>query len=135
MSRNFEEKKFVDTMMYMMTAPTIVMPGYEDTITSEMRNKAQLYRMAGQQNIEKGMSSDYDALLYLMTTSYLQPFTHSWKKIYQYLWLKYHDINFVEQDPEKQKWIKRDAELDESELHSLHKLQKWIFKRQMEHIK
>lgn len=135
LNNSYQEKKFVDTMMYMMIAPTIVAPGYEDQITKEMKNKAQLYRMAGQQNIEQERATDYDALLYLMTISFLQPLTQSWKKIYLNLFLKYHNISEIVSEPEKQYWILRDKELDEEELHSLHKLQRWIFKRQMEHIK
>lgn len=135
MASSNQEKKFVNTMMYMMVAPTIVAPGYEDMITKDLKSKAQLYRMTAQQNVEQERCSDFDAMLYLMTISYLQPLTHSWKKIYQHLFLKYYDINQIDTDPEKQNWIRRDAELGEEELHSLHKLQRWIFKRQMEHIR
>jgi hypothetical protein len=66
-------------MMYRVSAPFIVWPGYEDTITPDMKQRATLARLANPRNEQ---CSDYEAALYLMTASQVAPFDHTWYKIY-----------------------------------------------------
>ncbi len=113
-------------LLYRSAAPFMVWPGYEDSITAEMKARAMLARLA---NPITGQCSDYEACLYLMTASQVAPFGHTWYKIYATV--------FCRCFPEHAATIFGDQmeHLESYEEAQLRDFKAWVYKRQIEAIK
>ena len=61
-----EEKKFIDSVMYMFKAPYITWPDYEGYITPDMKQRAELERFKNITEImETKEATDYEVVIYL----------------------------------------------------------------------
>jgi hypothetical protein len=129
-----EEKKFVDSVLYIFKAPYITWPNYEDYITPDMKMRAELDRM---KNITKIMetkeSTDYEVVIYLHTASFIHPLPRVFVKMYFHCFAKYYDIQQILDDDNSS--LKYYTTLDENEVYEYHRFKKWIFKRQVESLK
>lgn len=128
-----EEKRFIDSIMYMLRAPILTFPRYEDMITTENRIRVELERMKKLDVImQTKQATDFEVVLYLSTCSYIAPLPRAFAKIFQHCFIKYfdwHDIYDSESDRDYY------CNLFEEEQYDLAKLKAWIFKRQMEAMK
>ncbi len=123
------KRDFVNHFLYVFKAPIVTMPQYEDLITSEMKEKTTIYRLVGAKEIDQERCTDYEAMLYLHTASLMNPFSHSWYKIYMHTFSKFYDINMILNSDEKLEKI-YDNEMDD-----LNHLKSWIYKKQIDQIK
>ncbi len=113
-------------MMYRLTAPTIVWPGYEDFLPEHLKEKVRLARLV--QVLPATTATDEEAMVYLHTASLAVPFSREWFNIYSHLFCKCF--------PEQAKVIGNDVkELDTTEKMELEGLKAWIFQRQRTTVK
>ena len=127
--KNREEQTFVQQMMYLLTAPGVTMPGYEDTFSPHNAD-AKLQRLIHHKEIfEQGYCTEFEAMLYISTASLMHPLNRDWGDIYFYLFQRW--------SPEKAKeaGIKGPEELDYSQEEELARLRKWIFRLQMNRVR
>ncbi len=124
-----EEKQFKIQMMYTISCPVITQVGYEDDLNDEMKSKYMLEAMLNvQETFKKEEAPDYHVCIYLSQTSLKQPLGTTFTHIYINLMKK--QFKGIKDD----KSIS-DVDLEENEIEELVKLKKWIFKKQIEHIK
>ena len=123
-----EEQLFVDQMMYMLTAPQIFHPPW-DTLVEMHKQDVTLHRLINNKEIlEKEMCSELEAMLYLSSASLEAPMRRDWMEIY--FWL------FNRWDAEKAKAAEiAMPNLDSTQIESMDRLRRWIFRTQMNHIK
>lgn len=124
-----EQKKFVDTFMYCLTAPFIVWPFMEDTWTEQMRAKAKVLRLAyaGKNNGFSDECTDFEAMLYISSASLANPPSHEWTKIYVHLFMQFY--------PERKEIQEGIERANEWELRDLTRLKQWIFRKQAEALR
>ena len=128
-----DEKKFVDTLMYLFKAPYITWPHHEDYVTPEMMQIAEIERFKNITEImEKKEATNYEVVIYLHTASLINPLPHNFAKIYFHCFAKYYDIKKIFEEESSLKYYKT---LDENEMHDLHRFREWIFKRQTLRLK
>ncbi len=125
------EKQFVDRMLYVLKAPTLCWPGYEEDITPEMQEKALKARLFKEMSgTDLDLATDEEVCIYMSTATLANPPGHTWFKIYIncfYRTFKDHYISaFGDTPPEP---------LQPYEETELTRFKEWIFKKQMEHIK
>ena len=122
------EKEFMDTMEYMFQAPLIEFPG--QTFPEPMAADHILYRLLeGVNCVEKEIATGYEALAYLSTASLSGPLCTNLTDVMQHLFNKYYPSKaFGDEDP-------RVKNLNADCQRTLHSLQSWIFKKQVQHIK
>lgn len=124
------EADFVDRLLYVLKAPIIAWPGCESTITEEQCANAKLHRLAMTATALKlEEATDYEGMLYIMTSTLANPPSHTWYKIYMHLFCKFY--------PEQSKMLGDNLEKpEEYELtRDLKGLKVWIFKKQMQALK
>ncbi len=125
-----EGEKFVNQMMYLLTAPGITMPGYED-LSRLHKDDVTLQRLARHKEIfENQQCTELEAMLYISTASFVHPLDHDWIEIYMYLFKRW--------SPEKAKAadIEGPDELNRwPQQEDLAKLRRWIYRRQMHHLR
>lgn len=131
-----DQKIFVDTVMYGLSAPLIFPPGgWGESYPKERANYASIIRLASSIECYKSqMCTVMDAHAYLFAQGLVAPFTHSWSKIFFYCMSKALSKEWkimVADD----KWLERDAELDINEIDDLNRLRSWIFKHQVKYVK
>jgi hypothetical protein len=127
-NRNRDEEQFVFQMMYLLTAPGITMPGYEDTF--RIRNSdATLQRLAHHREIfENKECTEFEAMLYISTASLSHPIDRDWADIYFYLFRRWN--------PEMADQIKIEPrELAYPQEDHLHRLRSWIYRTQVNHLR
>ncbi len=130
MSNNSEKKakkKFIEHLDYVFRAPIITAPGYEDAITKDMSEKVNLYRLAFTKDVSDKMATDYEAMVYLHTMSFSNPFPHQWHKIYLYVFSKFYDIKKILDRPMEK--------MHEEDYETLNHLKRWLFKTQVRQLK
>ena len=122
------DEDFVDRLMYVFKAPIITWPGFESDITQEMHVNVTLHRLAMTATALKiEEATDYEGMLYIMTASMANPLSHSWVKIYGYLFGKFYPQNaHLNEGLEKP---------SEWEFRELKQLKVWIYRKQKEHMK
>lgn len=124
-----DEEDFVDRLMYVFKAPIITWPSFESDITQEMHATATLHRLAMTATALKiEEATDYEAMLYIMTASMVNPLSHSWVKIYGYLFGK-----FYPQNAQLNEGLEKPSEWELSR--DLKQLKTWIYRKQKEHMK
>ena len=122
-----QNKKLALQTLYLISAPIIAVPGYEDDVTDEMKQKYQLEAKLNIKEIfEKEEAPDYHALLQLSQTSLSIAPSQTFGKIQLQLTKKFFG--------EKTDWFDEEK-LQSYEERELLKLKKWIFKKQIEHLK
>jgi len=121
-----EAKKWVKQMVFALTAPLVVCRGCEGDARDEWKAKAKMYRLAKLlKGEDDGLATDYEAMIYLCTTSVSFPLGHSWFRIYAHLFRKFYGEHADRMGIER-------VELYEYEERMLDDLKRWIRKRQRE---
>lgn len=125
-----DENKFVDTMMYALTAPMITWPQCESIYTPENVGRAKMERLAMIMML-KGQPpdrcSDFEAALYISSWTLSAPPSEHWFRLYMHLFKKCF--------PNQTEIFEDVREPDRWELEDLERLKVWIFKQQMQAIK
>jgi hypothetical protein len=125
-----EEKQFKIEMMYTINCPIITMVGFEDDLSKDMKSKYTVEAMLNVlETFKKEEAPDYHVCIYLSQVSLTKPLGRSFTNIYLHLMQK--QFKQLKDD----KTITSIPKLDEYETDELVKLKKWIFKKQIEHIK
>lgn len=112
----------LDRQIKRMFAPIVVFTGCEDMVTENMRTRINLERLLAP---SKEAATDYEAMVYLHTTSLAAPFSREWYNVYTFLFSKYY--------PEQAKTIDVYTEqITEIEQRELSNLKKWIYRQQID---
>lgn len=127
---SLKEKKLTDAKLkrlaHVFTDPIIVFRGAEADITDEIHHKIRIHRLKALMNADEltEEATDYEAMIYIMTTTFCQPPSNLWFNIYAYLFSKLY--------PGHAKEIGFDTErkLNIQENYELQRLKRWIFRRQ-----
>ncbi len=122
-----EDKKLTLQTLYLISAPIIAVPGYEDDVTDDMKQKYQLEAKLNIKEIfEKEEAPDYHALLQLSQTSLSTAPSQIFGKIQLQLTKKFFgkETDFIDEE-----------KLEMYEERELLKLKQWIFKKQIEYLK
>jgi len=131
MNEKQEKKKFVDEMMYLLTAPHVFHNEWGSDFPKSTLEETTTQRLIHSREIlEKKECSDYEAAMYLSTMSMQSPMSHETYKMYMYAFKKGLPDKFkilIEKD----KWIEKDSELFENEMVDYKILKQKIFKSQM----
>jgi len=127
-----EEGKFVDQMMYLLTAPYMFYPPW-DSVWEASGNKeeAKLLRLGQAKEIlEKEMCTEFEAMLYISSATLSHPMSHDWYVVYGWLFKRCkpeHDIFDEHEIPEQLNKYPQQEDLD--------RLRRWIYRSQMNHLK
>ena len=123
--------QFVDQVMYGLFAPFIGYPGWGDDpqFWEPHKTRATMERMLHHQEIHRDkVASEYETMIYLSSASLAAPMSRDWGQVYFYL--------FTRAMPEQAMAIGNEVtELDRGQQVDLARLRRWIFTRQMEHLK
>jgi hypothetical protein len=114
--------------MYVFKAPVITWPGYEDAV-ADLKGNVNLYRLASAKDIQEKMASDYEAMLYIHTATFVNPIGEPFLSIYFDLFRKYHGDEIADSIGLERK------ELSEYDMSHLKRLKSWIYRTQMENLK
>lgn len=122
------EDIFAKAIEYALFAPLV---GWQDLLKDEeLQFQAKLHRLANSLKIiQEEKATEYEALLYLHTTSLTAPLKEEWVRIYKYLFKKFYPNKLPEN-------IAKDFpdELNEYERRLLDDLRRRIFKVQIQHL-
>ena len=121
------DKKLALQLLYLISAPVIAVPGYEDDVTDDMKQKYQLEAKLNIKEIfEKEEAPDYHALLQISQNSLSTAPSQTLCKIQIQLTKKFFgkETDFIDEE-----------KLESYEEQELLKLKKWIFKKQIEYLK
>jgi len=135
-----DEKNFVDTILYGLSAPLIFGPGgWGESYPEDMRSLGRIMRLASAAKChDTQMSNKFDAHAYLYSMSMLAPMGHSWTKIFFHCFREAHGSKWkilIEDKECKRMNLEADANLEENEVDMLNRLRRWIYKNQVEAIK
>ena len=124
-----ENEKFGTQMMYLLTAPTVGMPKWVDTLRMH-KQEITIQRLARQEEIlETQECTEFEAMLYISTASLQFPLDHHWTEVYMYLFRRW--------SPEKARAadIEGPDKLNQyPQQEHLTRLRKWIYRTQMNHL-
>jgi hypothetical protein len=125
-----EEKQFVNQMMYLLTAPHLAWPGWEDLL---QRHKAEItkQRLVHHREIfENQMCTEFEAMLYLSTASMANPISHDWVETYGWLFRRWNP------EAGQDSWGEaRDPGLAPGQVEQLNRLRRWIYRQQVNRLK
>ncbi|MDP2949227.1 MAG: hypothetical protein Q8P22_06790 [Chloroflexota bacterium] len=124
------EKEFVDFFLYLLKAPLILYPGWEDTFRDQW-DKVLMERMIHHKDLfAQKMCTEYEAMLYISSATLVAPPSHDWYVIYMYLFRRWNKEAAqqigMDDVPEK---------LNMNQQDDLARLRQWIFKGQRTHLK
>ena len=124
------EQEFVDFFMYLLRAPVIVMPGWEDSFRDRWDDVLMNRLLHGREIFGQEMCTEYEAMLYVSSATLVAPPSHDWYVIYMWLFRRWNKeaANQVGLDdvPET---------LNVNQQEDLAGLRHWIFKGQMLRLK
>lgn len=123
-----DQEQFVDQMMYLLTAPNISVPGYED-VWKLHKDDATLQRLAHHREIfGNKQCTEFEAMIYISTATLIAPPEHDWAAIYFYLFHRW--------SPEKAKAAGFEPrELEYPQQDHLSRLRNWIYRTQINHLR
>ncbi len=127
-----EGQKFVDNMMYLLTASYMFYPPW-DTVweANDNKNTALLHRMAKHKEIfENEECTEFEAMLYISTVTLSHSVGHDWAEIYMYLFRRWSPEKAAEAEIEGPDTLTKYPQQED-----LSRLRKWIFKTQMNRLK
>jgi len=126
-----QHDEFMEKTMQLFEAlferPIIGHLGWEDSITDEQKVRIKIERLvqikiSGDKGEKIEMATDYEAMVYLMTTSLSQPLSSMWTRIYFSLFKKYY--------PDKSEFIDdREAHMDLQAEAELRTLKRWLLRQ------
>ena len=124
--------QFVDQFMYLLTAPYMFYPPWDDFWTyQDRKNDALMQRLAhGQEIWDTKECTEYEAMIYISSATLVHPPSHDWFQIYMWLFNRWNPELAKEQDLQPDR-----PELNVNQREDLARLRQWIFTRQMEHMK
>jgi len=126
-------QRHLERVMWALTGPIIVWPGYEDAVPKNVKDDIRMARLAHNiKHPDLKEAPDIEAVAYLMTASLAQPPSHDWTRIYLYVSCQYMEGKGIE-PPED---IRTEATgLTEQQERMLADLKAWLFKKSMESVK
>ena len=124
--------QFVDQFMYLLTAPYMFYPPWDDIWSNQDRkNDAVMHRLAhGREIFETRMCTEYEAMLYISTATLAHPPGHDWFIIYAWLFRRWRPDQAAEIFDSHE-----GEELNVNQQEDLARLRRWIFNQQMAHLK
>ena len=131
-----EQKKFVDTMMYGLTAPIVFgSKQWASSFPEDMLERAKMMRLAKAiECMDQEMCTYLDCVAFFYPLSMDAPLRHEYVKMYMYCYkfgLPDKWKIMIEGDPD----LERMTELHENEHEELRILRRKIFNRQMTQVK
>ena len=123
-----EDQKLIDWKIERLAkaffTPIIAFRGGEGSVTEDMKFKIRVHRLKALMESEelKDEATDYEAMVYLSTTSLCQPLSRMWFNIYSHLFSKFY--------PEQAKEMQINHTLTTQEQRELNRLREWIFRQQ-----
>lgn len=125
------EKRLFDPIIWAITGPIIVMPGYTDmSIPDKVMERIRIERLIIAATQEK-MASEAETMWYISTATLRAPIGRDWTDIFMYLTRKY--IKTLKMDPPD--FLENQIVLNELQESDLRNLRGWLFKRSMEEVK
>ncbi len=118
-----ESEEFAQLFVHILRAPMVVWPGYEEDFKDKW-DKVLIERLAHHQDFVEGRCTEYEAMLYISTTTLVAPPSHNWFNIYMWLFNRYMP------EAAKANDLVGPADLEGSEAEDLERLRRWIFKSQ-----
>lgn len=127
-----EEGKFVDHMMYLLTAPMLTWPGQESIYDwNDNKTTARMERLAHSTEIlENEECTEFEAMIYISTSTLENAPGHDLYVVYGWLfkrWKPDQDVFPEHEIPEELN------QYPQQEI--LTRVRKWIYLRQMNHLK
>ena len=122
-------KLITNCLTYVFKAPIVTFPSMESLVHEQMKNQILMHRMLEAINcVNSQECTDYEAMIYLHTSSLAMPFDREWSRIYIWLFRKHHPKQAENLQLPK-------IELTPAEQKKLADLKKWIYTIQLENIK
>jgi len=125
------EKRCFDPILWAISGPIIVMPGYTDMgVPDKVMGRIRIERLiiaATQEN----MASETETMWYISTATLRAPIGRDWTDIFMYLTRKY--MGALKLDPPD--FLENQIILNELQESDLRNLRGWIFKRSMDEVK
>lgn len=126
-----DEKEFTDKIMEVFNVlrrPKIVMPMFEDAVIPDnIRNRIFVERILLAKNGEQ-IASEAETLWYLSTVSLSVPLSHSWFRIFLYLFRRWC-MNTKIEIPD---FASEEIILAEIEQRELKRLREWLYKKSVD---
>jgi len=124
------DREFVDQMMYLMMAPMILYPGWDESFKDRW-TQVLLHRLGHHQEIfAEEMCTEYEAMLYVSSATLVAPPEHDWVQVYLWLFQRWKPEVAEAND------LKPDrAELNAQQEEKLVGLRRWVFRQQMERLR
>lgn len=131
-----EQKKFVDTMMYGLTAPIVFGSSqWASMFPKDMLERAKMMRLAKAiECMDSEMCTWLDTVAWFYPLSMDAPLRHEYYKMYLHSYKNGLPDKWkllIESDPD----IARDADLHENEVQELNSIRRKIFRRQIDWVK
>ncbi len=127
-----DRRDMVDQVMYWLTAPYVIWPGYEDIYqANDNKTKALVERLAHHKEIsETRQCTEFEAMLYISTATLVHPPSHDCGQIYLWLFSRWNPeaAREIEAQPDR-------PELSSSQQEALTGLRRWIYRVQVSHLK
>ena len=125
------EKRLFDPIIWAISGPIIVMPGYTDMrIPDKVLERIRIERLLIAATQEK-MASEAETMWYISTATLRAPIGRDWTDIFMYLTRKY--IQALKIDPPE--FLENQIVLNELQESDLRNLRGWLFKRSIEKVK
>ncbi len=129
---NKPERDLVETIMYCLTAPYMHMPPWEDIWTvNDNKTTATVQRFAHAREIsDAAMCTEFEAMIYISTATLESPPSYHWTQVYLYLFRRHFGAEKADEMELGAPW-----ELDLTEQDLRAGLRRWIFNKQVAHMK
>lgn len=123
-----KKEDWIEDVMWALTGPIIVWPGYEHAVPEWIMKEIPLARMTKlMKNEEPGQATDLEAVAYLMTASLIAPMPREWEGIY--LWAGAKALRESGKKPPEDIAPKT---LSEDEKRDYRIFKEWLFRKTME---
>ncbi|MDP3064137.1 MAG: hypothetical protein Q8O40_13145 [Chloroflexota bacterium] len=124
------DEQFVDYFMYLLMAPLILYPGWEESFRDRMSD-VTLQRMIHHKEIfTQQMCTEYEAMLYISSATLVASPSHDWYVIYMWLFKRWN-----KEAAEKIGMDDAPEKLNSNQQEDLAGLRQWIFKGQRTRLK
>ena len=129
---NKPERDLVETIMYCLTAPYMYMPPWGDIWTvNGNKTTATVQRFAHAREIsDAAMCTEFEAMIYISTATLESPPSYHWTQVYLYLFRRHFGAEKADE-----MGMGAPAELDLTGQDLLVGLRRWIFNKQVAHMK
>ena len=133
--RNKKDDAWINELMWALTGPIMVWPGYEDMMMPEdIKSGIQMERMISVMTHDK-LASEVETMWYISTATLAQPPNHDWTEIYMYLCRRWMLAKVKEED-KLPDFLRKPIELSEyMQKPDLARLRRWLFDKSMKALK